>query len=88
MRGESFVAAAYDGMKQGLKKVSSVLNPYNYFQTKAQTEAAFADFMQKQNSINTADRSLYPFTERNPFSSRYEQGASRKLLYLEKLQKR
>lgn len=45
------------------------LNPFNWFLSANELQAQFQTFMEKQNVMETADRSLYPFTEINPYSS-------------------
>ena len=45
------------------------LNPLNYFIGVTENQNQFDLFMEVQNDYNRANRSLYPFTNRNPFDS-------------------
>jgi hypothetical protein len=47
------------------------LNPYNWFSSRSEYEAAREAFMQAQASQNY-NGNLYPFTENNPYSSWYD----------------
>ena len=57
------------GLVNIYKYTSNKLNPFNYFIGATDAEQQLDLFIEKQNDYNRADRSLYPFTPRNPFDS-------------------
>ena len=57
------------GFVKMYKYTINKLNPFNYFIGVSESQNQFNSFMEIQNDYNRADRSLYPFTNRNPYDS-------------------
>lgn len=57
------------GLVNVYKYTINKLNPFNYFIGVTENQNQFDLFMEIQNDYNRADRSLYPFTNRNPYDS-------------------
>lgn len=51
------------------KSITDALNPFNYFGTKRDHEAALEALLHKQSTPKDLDLSLYPYTENNPLDS-------------------
>jgi hypothetical protein len=45
----------------------SKLNPFNYFTNASELNRQYRSFMEQQYRLETADRTLYPFTDVNPY---------------------
>lgn len=52
-----------------INKISSYLNPFNYFTTQDQVDSKFKDFLDYQLKPAQANFKLYPYTVENPFDS-------------------
>jgi len=61
-----------------IRKIKTNINPFNWIIASSETGYAtatqnFKTFMERQNHMETADRTLYPFTTINPYLPWYEQ---------------
>ena len=65
----SSITSVAKGFIRTYKTVVTKLNPFNYFIGATEAQNQFDVFMEVQNDYNRANRSLYPFTPRNPFNS-------------------
>lgn len=57
------------GIVSVYKYVTYKINPFNWVASVSETKEQFNVYMDVQNDIARAERSLYPFTENNPFDS-------------------
>ena len=57
------------GFINAYKYTINKLNPINWFIGATEAKSQFDSFMEIQYDYNRADRSLYPFTNKNPFDS-------------------
>ena len=56
-------------LTSSFRKLGSMLNPFSYYTPEYVNNRNFTSFMERQNNMSTANLSLYPFTEVNPFMS-------------------
>lgn len=52
--------------------VLSALNPLNYITSARDHDLQHANFLERQRSVNIQNRTLFPFTENNPFDPWYK----------------
>jgi hypothetical protein len=57
------------GLVNSYKATTRALNPFNWFPVAADIQSRLNNFLDVQYDLNRADRTLYPFTENNPFDS-------------------
>lgn len=50
----------------------SALNPFNYTTSAREHDLQHANFLERQRSVNIQNRTLFPFTENNPFDPWYK----------------
>jgi hypothetical protein len=53
-------------------KINGFINPFKWFNTQAQINSQFNNFIERQYSLNDANHSLYPFTVENPYLPWYK----------------
>lgn len=67
------IEAISRGSSRVIGRIRYSINPLNWIMTGSETSQGFKTFMDKQNVMETAERSLYPFTKINPYLPWYEQ---------------
>jgi hypothetical protein len=63
------VSMVTKGFVSAYKSTTKALNPFNWFPIAADVQSKFNTFLDVQYDYNRADRTLFPFTENNPFDS-------------------
>jgi len=63
------VSMVTKGFVSAYKSTTRALNPFNWFPVAADIQSKLNCFLDVQYDYNRADRTLFPFTENNPFDS-------------------
>lgn len=74
--GISGISVVTKSIGKAIGKIKTSLNPFNWIVAGSETgvnSQSFKNFMEKQNHMETAERTLYPFTTLNPYLPWYEQ---------------